>query len=96
MIIACAALYPYGNMAELACLAVHTDYRGADRGATLLLFLEREARKKGINQIFVLTTQTAHWFQERGFITTDLDSLPLQRRTLYNYQRKSKLFLKCL
>ncbi len=96
MIIACAALYPYENMAELACLAVHSDYRGADRGATLLLFLEREARKKGINQIFVLTTQTAHWFQERGFITTDLDSLPLKRRTLYNYQRKSKLFIKSL
>jgi len=96
MIIACAALYPYENMAELACLAVHSDYRGADRGATLLLFLEREARKKGISQIFVLTTQTAHWFQERGFITTELDSLPLKRRTLYNYQRKSKLFMKCL
>ncbi len=96
MIIACAALYPYDNMAELACLAVHPDYRGADRGATLLLFLEREARKQGINQIFVLTTQTAHWFQERGFIATDLDALPLKRRSLYNYQRKSKLFMKYL
>lgn len=98
MIIACAALYPdiEAKMAELACLAVHPNYRGADIGATLLLFLEREARKKGINQIFVLTTQTAHWFQERGFIATDLNSLPLKRRTLYNYQRKSKLFMKCL
>jgi amino-acid N-acetyltransferase len=96
MIIACAALYPYEKIAELACLAVHIDYRGADRGATLLLFLERKARKTGINQIFVLTTQTAHWFQERGFIATDLDSLPLKRRTLYNYQRKSKLFIKYL
>ncbi len=98
MIIACAALYPFvqEKMAELACLAVHSDYRGADRGGALLAFLEREALQLGITQIFVLTTRTAHWFQERGFVGADLDSLPVKRRTLYNYQRNSKVFVKDL
>ncbi len=98
MIIACAALYPFieEKMAELACLAVHSNYHGANRGDALLAFLEREALRYGITQIFVLTTRTAHWFQERGFVAADLDLLPVSRRTLYNYQRKSKVFVKWL
>ncbi|HDN25877.1 MAG TPA: amino-acid N-acetyltransferase [Thioploca sp.] len=98
MIIACAALYPFADegMAELACLAVHSNYRGGNRGSALLAFLEREARKDGIERIFVLTTQTAHWFQERGFVAAELNSLPISRRALYNYQRNSKVFVKRL
>jgi len=98
MIVACAALYPFltEQMAELACLAVHQDYQGDKRGDALLAFLEREAKQLGINTLFVLTTRTAHWFQERGFIPAELNSLPVARRTLYNYQRKSKVFIKPL
>jgi len=96
MIIACAALYLFAeeHMAELACLAVHSDYRGQGRGDALLAFLEREAQQLGIEHIFVLTTQTAHWFQERGFVATTLAALPMSRRALYNYQRNSKIFIK--
>ncbi|HAI67852.1 MAG TPA: amino-acid N-acetyltransferase, partial [Gammaproteobacteria bacterium] len=98
MIIACAALYPFleEDMAELACLAVHSHYRSANRGDALLSFLERKALENGITQIFVLTTRTAHWFQERGFVATDLDSLPVSRQALYNYQRNAKVFIKRL
>jgi amino-acid N-acetyltransferase len=98
MIIACAALYPFVDekMAELACLAVHSHYRGADRGGALLAFLEREALQSGNSHIFVLTTRTAHWFQERGFVAADLESLPIKQRALYNYQRNSKVFVKSL
>jgi len=98
MIIACAALYPFleEDMAELACLAVHSHYRSANLGDALLSFLERKALENGITQIFVLTTRTAHWFQERGFVATDLDSLPVSRQALYNYQRNAKVFVKRL
>jgi amino-acid N-acetyltransferase len=98
MIIACAALYPFADerMAELACVAVHEDYRGADRGDALLAFMERQARLQGIDCLFVLTTRTAHWFQERGFLPAGLENLPIARRSLYNYQRKSKVFMKTL
>ncbi len=97
-IVACAALYPFADedLAELACLAVHTEYRGTDRGDIMLSYIEREARRLNISRIFVLTTRTAHWFQERGFRAAPIDTLPMARRALYNYRRNSKVFIKTL
>ena len=97
-VIACAALYPYGKdaMAELACVAVHPDYRTAGRGDLLLQHMEQRAGAAGLKRVFVLTTQTAHWFRERGFLPATIDSLPVARRKLYNYQRNSKVFIKTL
>ncbi len=97
-IIGCAALYPYAGegLAELACLAVHPDYRNTGRGDELLRNVEREAREAGLCKLFVLTTQAAHWFVERGMSETSLEDLPLARQDLYNYQRNSKVFAKTL
>ena len=96
IIIGCAALYPFPEekAGELACLAVHGDFRDAGRGAALLEFLEAAARKKKLKRLFVLTTQTAHWFVERGYAEADVAELPRQKQILYNYQRKSKVFVK--
>ncbi len=98
MVIACAALYPYPDesMAELACVAVHPDYRDGGRGDRLLAQMENQALEQGIEQLFLLTTHTAHWFRERGFISSNLKALPMQRLQLYNYRRNSKVFLKDL
>jgi amino-acid N-acetyltransferase len=98
MIIGCAALYPYAEegLAELACLAVHDGYRQGRRGEKLLAHLEKEARNQGIARLFVLTTQTAHWFRERGFEPARLADLPMARQTLYNYQRRSQVYFKTL
>ncbi len=96
--IACVALYPFveEKMAELACLVVHPQYQRENRADVLLNFLEKKAQKLGIEQIFVLTTQTAHWFRERGFEPTNLSDLPISRQGLYNFQRNSKLFIKSI
>ncbi|MGD2083112.1 MAG: amino-acid N-acetyltransferase [Chromatiales bacterium] len=98
MVIACAALYAYPSdgMAELACLAVHPDYRGSGRGEALLTRMEQQARAAGIQRLFALSTQSEHWFRERGFELAGLQSLPMHRRELYNYRRNSKVFLKAL
>ena len=98
MIIACAALYPFlqDKVAELACLAVHPDYQGNNRGDQLLKFIERQTKQLGIKQLFVLTTRTAHWFRERGYSASDIKKLPVKRKSLYNYQRKSKMFAKTI
>jgi len=98
MIVACGALYPcrQDRIGELACLAVHNDYRGRGHGDTLLGHLEQKAVALGLENLFVLTTHTAHWFRERGFQPADLAALPVKRRALYNYQRRSKVFLKTL
>lgn len=97
-IIGCAALYPYPTegLAELACLAVSADYRQGGRGDALLARIEEQARNAGLQQLFVLTTRTVHWFRERGFLPGDLDALPLARRDLYNYQRRSRILIKAL
>jgi len=96
--IGCAALYPFSEekAGELGCLAVHPDYRDAGRGAMLLEYMEAVARKKKLKRLFVLTTQTAHWFVERGFAEEGVEALPQQKKALYNYQRKSKVFVKRL
>ncbi len=98
MIIACAALYPFTaeGLGELACMAVHDEYRNEGRGDALLDYIEKQARELGISQLFVLTTRTAHWFQERGFEPASIKDLPLERQELYNYQRRSKVFIKSL
>jgi amino-acid N-acetyltransferase len=97
-ITACAALYPYpeNHSAELACVAVHNEFQRAGRGDELLQYMELLAVQQGLKSLFVLTTQTAHWFQERGFESRPLDDLPAQKRQLYNYRRNSKLLVKTL
>lgn len=95
-IIACGALYPFAQegVAELACLAVHPEYRQSGRGDALLSAIEKQARQQGLQKVFVLTTHTAHWFQERGYEPGQVDQLPVKKQALYNYQRKSKVFIK--
>jgi amino-acid N-acetyltransferase len=98
MVVACAALYPYPKegIAELACLVVHPDYRTSGRGDQLLQYLERLSAAEGLGRMFVLTTQTAHWFRERGFDSCELDDLPAARRSMYDEGRRSKVLLKDL
>lgn len=96
MVIACAAIYcyPQEDMGELACVAVHPDYRNHGRGDILLERMTRIARERSVSRLFVLTTQTAHWFLERGFQPVDLADLPMEKQALYNYRRNSKVFVK--
>jgi amino-acid N-acetyltransferase len=97
-IVGCAALYPFtGERAgEMACLAVHPDFRDSGRGEALLKAVEEAARAAKLKRLFVLTTRTAHWFIERGFSPATPDDLPAVRKELYNWQRRSKVFVKGL
>ena len=97
-IVACAALYPFAEerMAEVACIATHSDHRNGGRGSRLLELLAREASAKGIERLFVLTTQTTHWFREQGFAEAGLNALPKERQALYNLQRNSKVLIRHL
>jgi len=77
-IISCAALYPFvqSNTVELACMVTHPDYQGKGKAAKLLSHIEKQAVKLKMTQLFVLTTQTAHWFLEQGFAESCLEILP--------------------
>lgn len=98
VIIGCVGLYPYpgDRMGEVACLVVHPDYQDTGHGNRLLDEVEKEARAQGLDKVFVLTTQTHHWFQERGFQEASLEDLPMAKQDLYNYQRNSKILVKNL
>lgn len=98
MVIGCAALHAFPNqgIGELACLAMHSDYRGECRGKRLLEQIEAKAELLEITRLFVLTTQTTHWFREHGFEPAQFDQLPVERQALYNYKRNSKILVKAL
>ena len=93
--IACAALYPFPEekIGEMACVAVHPDYRSSSRGEVLLSRIAAQAKQIGLSKLFVLTTRSIHWFQERGFTPVDIDLLPESKKQMYNYQRRSKVLM---
>ncbi|THB72843.1 MAG: amino-acid N-acetyltransferase [Gammaproteobacteria bacterium] len=92
--IGCGGLYPYGDYAEVVCLAIARDYSDQGKASKLLAWIEKVAQQQGVKKLFVLTTHTAHWFQERGFATVDIEQLPMEKQKLYNFKRNSKAFIK--
>jgi len=97
MVIALAMLATYPSnpdIAELACFAVHPQYRRSGKGASLLSYVERTAYAMGIRRLFLLSTQSFAWFRERKFFEVSLDNLPECRRQKYNHERKSKVLMK--
>lgn len=97
-IIGSAALFPFPEerLGELACVAVHPAYQNSGRAEALLRFIERQARVQGLQRLFVLTTRAEHWFRERGFEPAGVADLPVKKLMLYNWQRRSKVFIKTL
>jgi amino-acid N-acetyltransferase len=98
LIIGCTALHPneQGHFGAIACLAVHPDYRGSARGNRMLDYIYRKAGQLALKKLFVLSTQTMHWFIEHGFLSSDIQSLPDPLKALYNPQRNSKILVKAI
>ncbi len=99
IVVGCCAVYPSGSSGELACVAVHENYRsesGTGLGGELLTAAEQLAVKQGVVELFVLTTQARDWFLEQGFVDADIDNLPEEKQLLYNWQRNSKVMTKSL
>ena len=95
----CCAVYAFADQAELACVAVHENYRkqsGISLGAALLNAAETRARELHAAQLFVLTTQTSDWFREQGFADASVDDLPHDKQHLYNWRRNSAVMRKTL
>ena len=96
LIVGCVALNPFKRekIGELACLAVHPDFQSTGVGERLLKVVEANCSKQKLIDVFVLTTQSSHWFLENGFKKTVLSELPKEKAKLYNYQRNSKIYSK--
>lgn len=98
IIFGCAALYPFHaeKMAEMACLIVKPEIQKQGDGERILKHMENRARAAGFTKLFILTTQTAHWFLNRGFVYASVDELPKDRQRMYNWQRRSLVLTKKL
>lgn len=96
LIIGCLALHANeaGQFGAIACLAVHPDYQGSARGQWMFDHVCKKAKQLNLKKLFVLSTQTAHWFIERGFQPTTIESLPVSLKALYNPERNSKVLCK--
>lgn len=97
-VIACIALYDTDDprVGELACFAVNPHYRGGRRGDKLLRHVVQLAKTQGKQRLLVLTTQATDWFRERGFEKGEVEALPPNKKSLYNYQRNSQVLFKQL
>jgi amino-acid N-acetyltransferase len=98
VIFGCAALYPYpdARTAEMAALTVSPNVQSQGDGERILKRVEQRAKMMGLESIFVLTTQTMHWFLKRGFAQVDPDWLPEARKRKYNWDRRSQVLVKKL
>ncbi len=89
----CAALHIYGyDQAEIAAVAVDETCAHIGIGPKIMSYLIEKARSIKIKSVFVLTTQTADWFETIGFKADAIDSLPEQRKKLWTPDRGSKVF----
>ena len=90
---ACAALHFYDDgQAEIAAVAVDENYAHMGIGPKLIDTLIGQAGEGGAESIFIMTTQTADWFEKLGFEEDTLDSIPEVRRKLWDSRRGSKVY----
>ena len=96
IIVATAALHQYVELGqgEVACVAVHHDYRGDEFGDMLLGELESRASINKVKNLFVLTTHAADWFEERGYSPGRKTDLPEARLKSYSNDRNSTVLIK--
>lgn len=90
---ACAALHFYEDgQAEIAAVAVDENYAHMGIGPKLMDNLIEQAMEGQATSIFIMTTQTADWFEQLGFEEDSIESLPEARRKLWTPRRGSKVY----
>jgi amino-acid N-acetyltransferase len=90
---ACGALHDYGEgQGEIAAIATNPVYGHLSMGRKIVSYLIEKAARLGMTRVFVLTTRTIDWFEQLGFVETDLASLPARKAELYDHARKSRIF----
>jgi amino-acid N-acetyltransferase len=94
---ACAALKVYQEsgasaQAEICAVAVDPAYGNMGVGPKLINYLLDKACAKGVKSVFVMTTQTADFFEKLGFAPDSIDSIPPERKKLWNPERGSKVY----
>ena len=89
---ACAALHVHQNQAEIAAVAVDETYSHLGIGPKLIEHLITKAKNLNLQSVFILTTQSADWFEKLGFQSDSIDSLPEERKKFWTPERNSKVY----
>ena len=90
---ACGALHDYGEgQGEIAAIATNPVYGHLSMGRKIVSYLIEKAARLGMTRVFVLTTRTIDWFEQLGFVETDLATLPARKGATYDHPRKSRIF----
>ena len=66
----------YGKCAILRSIAVPKEFRGMGYGKEVVSFVEKTAKEKQINTLYLLTTTAYQYFQKYGYQTITLDTCP--------------------
>jgi amino-acid N-acetyltransferase len=91
---ACAALHAYPEgMGEIAGIAVDEAYAHMGIGPKLMELLIERGKAQGFSAIFVLTTQTADWFERFGFKPCEIALLPAKRKDKWSEKRGSRMLI---
>lgn len=93
----CAALHLYNDyQAEIASVAVDSVCSHLGIGPKMIEYLLNKAQTFHSTSVFILTTRTADWFEQQGFVPDQIDTLPSKRKERWNPSRGSKLYRKNL
>ena len=91
---ACSALHILDeHSAEIAAVAVDQSCSHIGIGPKLISYLLEKAKSLNLSRVFILTTQTADWFEKLGFVQTTLSELPKCKQEKYDKKRSSKIFV---
>jgi amino-acid N-acetyltransferase len=94
MVHGCGALHIFDDhQAEIAGLAVDDNYEHFGIGQRIVTFLIEGARRAGLKQVFVLTTQASDWFEQLGFEPGGIHDIPPAKRERYDRTRNSRVLL---
>jgi amino-acid N-acetyltransferase len=94
--VGCVSLNSFKESLELASFSIEPKYQRLGFGKKLLKFCELEAKKLKYDEIFILTTQSEHWFAENGFKEKSKELMPTFKKKTYQSERNSKYLTKKL
>lgn len=75
-IVGVAGLEAFGTFGLLRSLAVAEDRRGGGLAARLVDWCEAEARRRGVQMAYLLTTTAADYFRNRGYMDEPRAAVP--------------------
>ena len=85
-------LYEDENMGEFSSFIVRDYYQKTGVSHRLYKAVVKKAKNLGLTSLFALTTQTAYWFEDKGWQEITVDDLPQSKACEYDTARNSKIF----